>query len=168
MATTFVKIATVTVGAGGASTMSFSSIPSTYTDLQLLISARGSNTNYWAALSLNGSSANFTLKNAQGTGSNAYSNADTTNALSFHQDSSAMTANTFASTSFYIPNYTSSNYKSISNETVQETNATEAYAELTAMLWSNTAAINSITLTSGGGGNFVQYSTATLYGISKS
>lgn len=165
MALQLYKIGSVEVGSAGAANITFSSIPQGYTDLQLLISARGSNTNYWAALSLNGSSANFTLKNAQGNGSNAYSNADTTNAFSFHQDSSAMTANTFASTSFYIPNYTSSNYKSISNETVQETNATEAYSELTAMLWSNTAAINSITLTSGGGGNFVQYSTATLYGI---
>ena len=166
---TYIQIgSTVTVGAGGAATITFSSIPSTYTDLQLLISARGTNTNYWAALSLNGSSSNFTLKNVQGTGSLAYSNADTTNAYSFHQNSSGMTANTFASTSFYIPNYAGSTNKSISNETVQETNATEAYSELTAMLWSNTAAITSITLTSGGGGNFAQYSTASLYGIKNS
>lgn len=159
-------IGSVTVGAGGQSTITFSSIPQTYTDLVLRISARGSNTNYWAALALNGSSSNFTLKNVQGNGSAAYSNSDTTNTYSFHQNPSSYTANTFASTEFYIPNYTSANYKSISNETVQENNGTEAYSECTAMLWSNTAAISSITLTSGGGGNFAQYTTAYLYGIS--
>jgi len=45
MANTFVKIASVTVGAGGASSIDFTSIPGTYTDLKVVISARGSRSN---------------------------------------------------------------------------------------------------------------------------
>ena len=41
MATTFTKIASVSVGSGGAATMSFTSIPSTYTDIVVKLSARG-------------------------------------------------------------------------------------------------------------------------------
>jgi hypothetical protein len=55
------------------------------------------------------------------------------------------TANTFGNTEFYIPNYTSSNYKSFSVDGVTENNATAAFA-LYAGLWSNTAAITSFRL----------------------
>jgi hypothetical protein len=40
MATTFIKIASVTVGSGGAASMDFTSIPSTYTDLVIKVSTR--------------------------------------------------------------------------------------------------------------------------------
>ena len=40
MATTFTKIASVTVGSGGASSIDFTSIPSTYTDLCVKLSTR--------------------------------------------------------------------------------------------------------------------------------
>ena len=77
------------------------------------------------------------------------------------------TANTFANVSIYIPNYTSANYKSVSIDAVTENNATTAYAFLSAGLWSNTAAITSATITNSSG-NYVQYSTAYLYGIKNS
>jgi hypothetical protein len=57
-------------------------------------------------------------------------------------------------------------YKAISIDGVTETNATDARAELGAMLWSSNNAVSSITLY--GNTNFVQYSTATLYGIKNS
>ena len=78
------------------------------------------------------------------------------------------TANTFANGEFYIPNYAGSTNKSVSADGVTENNATAARATLTAGLWSNTAAINQITLLPIAGGTFAQYSTATLYGISNS
>jgi hypothetical protein len=59
------------------------------------------------------------------------------------------------------PNYTSSNYKSISANTVNERNATAVTMELAAILWSNTAAITSIALTPAAG-NFAEHSTAYL------
>ena len=77
------------------------------------------------------------------------------------------TASTFGNSEIYIPNYASSGYKSISADSVSENNATAAYAFMAALLWSNSAAINRITIT-GLGSSFVQYSTATLYGIKNS
>jgi hypothetical protein len=77
---------------------------------------------------------------------------------------SSATASTFGSGLIYIPNYAGSTNKSYLTDWVTENNATAAYAGFTAGLLSNTAAITDVTLT----GSFVQYSTATLYGISKS
>jgi hypothetical protein len=62
-----------------------------------------------------------------------------------------------------FPNYTSSNFKSFSADGANEDNTTSIYMGLTAGLWSQTAAITSLTLS---GANFAQYSTFTLYGIS--
>ena len=148
--------------------MAFSSIPSTYTDLCLKVTTRTdrSAAGDWVNISYNGSTSSFTARVLAGDGSSAYSYTDTrliasTNAVS-------TTSNTFGSMDYYIPNYTSSNYKSASSDAVSENNGTAAYENLVANLWSNTAAITSITLTSGAGANFVQYSTATLYGIKNS
>ena len=60
MADTFVKIATVTVGSGGAATIDFSSIPSTYTDLCIKHSLRNGSINVSNAirLTINGSLSN--------------------------------------------------------------------------------------------------------------
>jgi hypothetical protein len=80
---------------------------------------------------------------------------------------SSFTASTFANNEVTIPNYTSSNFKSYSVDSVTENNATQAYAIFVAGLWSNTAAITSITLGLSSA-NFVQYSTAYLYGIKNS
>lgn len=168
MPNTFIKIATVTVGGGGAATMAFSSIPSTYTDLCVKISARDGRTTDTAnglLLSLNGSSSNFSWRLLEGNGASA-SSANSTTGLIGLSTTSIATASTFSNVEFYIPNYAGSTNKSISSDSVTEHNATTAYADLIASLWSNTGAINSITLTPSGGNNFLQYSTATLYGIS--
>jgi hypothetical protein len=169
MATTFVKITSVTVGAGGTSSISFSSIPSTYTDLCLKVSLRNGTVNNDDSLSIsyNGSSTSFTSKWLQGSGAGAYSGSRSDYFQLFIVDQNNYTANTFSNAEIYIPNYAGSNNKSFSTDAVTETNATSANMGLTAALWSNTAAINAITLTIGAG-LFAQYSTATLYGIKNS
>ena len=85
------------------------------------------------------------------------------------QPTQAATSNTFSNTEMYIPNYTSSNNKSVLIDGVTENNATTAYAYLFTGVWSNTAPISSIRFrfSGGGGGVFAQHSTATLYGIRK-
>jgi hypothetical protein len=83
------------------------------------------------------------------------------------QTQSTYTANTFSNIELYIPDYAGFNNKSISNDGVSENNATTAQQAFQAILWRNTAAITSISMTDGGG-NFAQYSTATLYGIKNS
>jgi hypothetical protein len=170
MANTFVKIASVTVGSGGAASMSFSSIPGTYTDLVVKISARGTAALLGSSykLSFNGSSSNFTIRALEGNGSSASSFTGTQYVGS--AVGSTATASTFNNGEIYIPNYTSTTTaKSFSVDAVSENNATEAYSDLIAGLWNpgTQAAITSIGLTPTTG-DFTQYSTATLYGIKNS
>jgi hypothetical protein len=169
MATTYEAIATVTVGSGGAATIDFTSIPATYTDLCLVSSVRTSRGAYHESLTMtfNGASTNRTNRRLYGDGATPNSTSDTLMYGSQASGSTA-TASTFGSSTIYIPNYTSSNNKSSSEEGVSENNATNAFAELNANLWSSTAVINQITLTPENSGTIQQYSTATLYGIKNS
>lgn len=171
MPDTFIKIATVTVGSGGASSIAFSSIPSTYTDLCLKVSARDtfSAVSVIAQLKFNSNSVGYSFKRLRGTGSAAdsYGESGATEMNLYNTSVGASaTASTFSNYEIYIPNYAGSTNKSFSVDSVTENNATEAYAVLFAGLWANTAAITSMsffptTL-------FAQYSTATLYGIKNS
>jgi hypothetical protein len=172
MADTFIKIATVTVGAGGASSIDFSSIPSTYTDLCIKFSGRGtvsSTVTSWL-MRLNSSTTSYSSKRLYGTGSSVASNDGSGGGVYLvvsTMPASTGTASTFGNTDIYIPNYAGSTNKSVSIDDVQENNLSTAYAELAASLWSNTSAITSISIFPDSG-NMAQYSTATLYGISKS
>lgn len=161
------KIASTTVGSAGASTIDFTSIPSGYTDLLLKISSRdtrsGSVLN-GLVVKFNTSSANFTSRVLEGSGSGTSSFTDTQGLIG-NSTSASATASTFNSVDVYIPNYAGSTNKSFSFDSVTENNATAAYANLGAGLWSNTAAINSITLSCLNSASFVQYTQATLYGI---
>ena len=173
MANTFIKIASVTVGAGGASSIDFTSIPSTYTDLVLLTSTRNNASNEAGeqAIQFNNSSSNLSNRVIYGTGSATGSYA-TTNAIPAYNNGATSTSNSFNNATYYIPNYAGSTNKSVSSESVFENNATYAAQYIVAGLWSNSAAITSIKLltsnnATGASANFVQYSTATLYGIKK-
>ena len=171
MANTYVKIGSVSVGVGGAANMTFSSIPSTYTDLVVKFSARvstGTATTDQMLISFNGSTTTFSMRNVYGTGSAAGSiNNGGNERLIGWIDTSNQTASTFANGETYIPNYAGSTNKSLSTDLVQENNATAAYAAMTANLWSTTSAITSIALTPATG-SFEIYTTATLYGIKNS
>ena len=162
MALTYTAIATVTVGSGGAANIQFTSIAASWTDLLIKISGRSDANNVGIDIALNGVTTNQSYRRLRGDGSAASST--TLTALRVINGYSTATANTFGNTEVYIPNYAGSTNKSLSADGVNENNATEAYADLGAGLWSNTAAITSITLTPNLG-NFAQYSTATLYGI---
>jgi len=163
---TLFQLATTTVGSGGVSSVTFSAIPQTYTDLLIKGSARATTSvSNWVDIdvTINGSTSNFSFKELYGTGSSAAASNGTTGIFGYSNGSVA-TANTFSNFECYIPNYTSSNYKSFSADSVTENNATAALAIFDAGLWSNTAAITSISLAPNGT-NFLQYSTFTLYGI---
>jgi hypothetical protein len=168
MPNTFELIVSSTVGAGGAASIDFTSIPSTYTDLCLDISIRDSQGGAAnaALVSFNGSTSSFTVRHLQGQPSVSPNVNSATTPARFigNSDSSGATASTFSSISLYIPNYAGSANKSYSADAATENNATEAYSNIVAGLWSNTAAINQVTI-SPSGGTFVQYSTAYLYGV---
>jgi hypothetical protein len=123
-------------------------------------------------MTINGGAQGSVLsqKWVNGNGSSAASSGYTSigQIYPFYIPGSSATSNTFGNGEIYISNYASTTkYKSILSEGVTENNATDARAELGAILFASNAAISSI-LFGPGAGSFVQYSTAILYGISKS
>ena len=170
MANTFTLIASSTVGSGGASTIDFTSIPQTYTDLCLKLSGRLSSGSYGnMQVTFNGSTSGYSNRYLQGDGSSASSASGNTTSLYLAISNSSGGTSTFSSGEMYIPNYTGSANKSTSTDSVQEDNATTGILRLIAGLWSNTAAITSISIfPEPAYGNIVQYSTAYLYGIKNS
>ena len=171
MPVTYKKIASVTVtAAGGAANIEFTSIPSTYTDLIVKFSGRSARASQWRdgfTLSLNGSTSSFSYRMLEATGSSPGSYSASTGLLG-NIPASTATASTFGSFDLYIPNYAGSTNKSYSGDSTQPNNdASNVTLNMVAGLWSNTAAITSLRITADNG-NLVQYSTAVLYGISKS
>jgi hypothetical protein len=173
MANTFRKIQTVTVGSGGSASIDFTSIPQTYTDLKIVLSARDNRTsavNDFARLAFNSdtTNGNYTgiLLYADGSAINSYT---FTSAAAYRYggeiNGPSSTANCFSNNEIYIPNYRSSNNKSYSSENVVEMNSTTGLGTMAAGLWSNTAAITSISLTPANGTLFLEYTSATLYGV---
>jgi len=168
MANTFVKIQTVTVGTA-VSTIDFTSIPQTYTDLKLVMSLRSSRATYADDdffINLNGLTTNQTSRYIQGSGGSAGSYSNSRFGALIPADGAA-TASVFGNAEMYIPNYTSANNKASSIDAVHETNGATAYQRIHANLWSATAAITQLTIVCADG-NFKQYSSATLYGIKSS
>jgi hypothetical protein len=166
MPATYKKIASVTVTGSATSTIEFTSIPGTYTDLVLYVSARSSSTDEDVKVTFNTSGGTYTIKRLLGTGSATSSDSSPAQAY-LRMNPSTDTASTFSNGILYIPNYTSSNAKAISGDSVTENNGTRGIQMMTAALWSGTDAITKITLTNQGSNNFEVNSTATLYGIKK-
>lgn len=167
MATTYELISKQEVGASSVASLEFTSIPATFDDLVLLLSLRSNRaSNTWADLRLrfNGASVdtNHSSRYLQGNGASASSGSLSYAYLGAATGSTA-TSSTYASLEVYIPNYAGSTNKSYSVTSAHETNATTAYAEVTAGLWSSTSAIDAIKVVPVG--NLVQYSSAYLYGI---
>jgi hypothetical protein len=150
-----------------AGTISLTSIPDTYTDLMLIISARGANSPF-LGMAFNGTAAGFSNRQLGGDGANVSSNTRSDTYVGSTTGNS-YTANTFGPCQVYIPNYASSNYKSFSGEVIGENNSSTSNQNIMAGLWSNSAAINSIQIYNWWTGDAQQdlatYTSATLYGI---
>lgn len=148
---------------GTQTSITFNSIPQDATDLLVLVSARNATTTDDEMLIYpNGSSANLSHRLLRGSGSSAVS----ASVSRFYISQSGYTANTFSSGSIYIPNYAGTTAKSMSIESANENNATEAYMGIQATLWNSTAAITSLTLQVLGG-TLAIGTSATLYKITK-
>ena len=167
MANTYIKIASVTVGVSGASDITFSSIPGTYDDLVIKFSGRSTTTDVDTRIIFNAITTNYSRRSfgADGSVANAGSASDSwIGSLAL----STYTADTFSSFDIYIPNYAGNRNKSYSCEQTAENNGTSTRMNIIAGLWSNTAAITSIKLEAlSGSFTMTQYSTAVLYGISR-
>ena len=169
-------VSTVTVGAGGAASIEFTSIPQTGTDLVLVLSARNVRAAFWNTLGIrvNGAIATgrYVSRRLIGAGGSGVASATSTSDSAFFggiSPASDTTANTFGNSQFYFPNYanTTTN-KTVSMDSVAENNGSQGYNGLSAAIINSTAAITSLmVLSPDGAGNFVQNSTASLYIITK-
>ena len=164
-------IATTTVGSGGEASITFSSIPETFTDLLIVHSLRSNRTgatgdNLKMSINGQGFGTNITTRTLFGTGSgvNSFTNVVSAGGVTA---TSTGTSNTFGNNQIYIPNYTSAVAKSISVDGVGENNGTESYQYISASLWNQTAAITSIELDPDDGTLLLEHSSAWLYGITK-
>ena len=173
MANTYVLIESTTVGSGGVSSVTLGSggtIPQTYTDLKVLYSVRHSVVYNELHFRFNGSSSSYSaiILNGNGSSSRSYTEG-TTEIHGGLSTPTGYTASTFASGEIYIPNYTTSAYKSVSIDSVQQNNSSTLNLQLVAALWSNTPAITSINFfPATETGTISQYSTFCLYGIKNS
>jgi len=168
MADTHTLIAAYNVGSGGSSTIDFTSIPSTYTDLCIKLSARSNNANIFDYLytSFNGTAYNSPVRWIQSPGNSTPTTGTENTGYSGIICGNTSTSGTFSNNEIYIANYTNtSRYKSFQVNGTMETNATTSYSHLLSGIWQSTAAINRITLKPDVN-SFVQYTNAYLYGIS--
>ena len=107
MASTLVALQTVTVGAGGAASISFTSIPQTYNDLVIKASSRATNSTITYTLAFNSSSSGYSQKVLYGDGTNPGTQGLTAQTViyGYAQNSSAYTANTFNNICIDLPSF---------------------------------------------------------------
>ena len=168
MPSTYTLIASNTLGASAAS-VTFSSIPSTYTDLVVRWSVRSDRSaNSFDDIYMTFNSGTISQTFVGGNGASTLTGNGNGSVLANTATAASATSNTFSSGELYIPNYAGSTNKPASFFSAAETNATTAYLYGIAILRSNTAAISSIALNPYNGTNFVSGSSFYLYGIKNS
>ena len=165
MPATYEPIATSTLGSA-ASSITFSSIPGTYTDLRLVLVAFGAGGNAWPGVRFNndtGTNYSGTILRGQGvSASSAYD--PSANKIDLIYDGVAGTTIP-ALFEVDIFSYTSSVNKTLLAASSGDRNGAGQVARLVG-LWRNTAVINRIDLIANNW-NFGANTTATLYGILK-
>lgn len=160
MASTYTPIATYTVSGSSTTSYTFSSIPSTYTDLVLITNS--GQTSGQLYFRINGDTGtNYSYTTLEGNGTSAISQRLTSKTL-IYPAYSGETANAINLTNIlHFQNYSNATtYKTI----LWRSNDTGTQTEAGVGLWRSTSAITSILLASSVG-NFLAGSTFTLYGI---
>ena len=159
------SISTVTIGAGGASSATFSSIPNTYTHLQLRFMATAASAATGILLQINSDGgSNYARHSLFGNGTSAGSSGVTTNNAPYIQSYAADTTTTNPTTGIIdLLDYANTN----KNKVVRVLTGTDKNGsggiEFNSLLWMNTNAIT--TLVVYGTQNFAQNSSFALYGI---
>lgn len=163
--TDFESIATVTVGSGGQSTISFSSIPSTYQHLQLRFSS-SANTVSGLRIRFNSDTGNnYAWHQLYGTGSSLVASATaSTSSMVLSYDNKANISFPTPGVTDIIDYCNTSKNKTIRTLTGTEQNTNDGLVIYRSGLWMNTAAVTSISIFLDSG-SFNQYSSFALYGI---
>jgi hypothetical protein len=169
--TAYNPISTVTVGSGGAASVTFSSIPATYTHLQIRGIAQSTRTGANRSdllITFNSSSTGYAFHYFQGNGSAASAfgvGSQTYGTVVSNSVPAQDYTSQFGAVVIDILDYTNTN----KNTTLRGLGGTDnngaGAISLGSTLWNNTAAISTVTLTIDGAYNFTQYSQFALYGI---
>lgn len=167
--TSFDSIATTTVGSGGSSTITFSSIPGTYKHLQIRILARDAGASSEDAYSIrfnSDSGNNYSWHYLMGNGSSASASAgSTTSRIYVNNLPTDVQSAGFGGAVIDILDYANTNkYKTLRSLSGYDVNGTGTI-NLVSGLWQNTNAITSIEIKNDRAVNFMQYSSFALYGI---
>lgn len=159
MASTYEPIATTTLGSS-ATSYTFSSIPSTYTDLVVVVVGTNPTGDTGLGLEFNGDTAtNYSMTLLYGTGSSAASARGTSaSTIDIGRMDSTVSTNIF-----HIMNYANTT----TNKTVLARGNDAALVTATVGLWRSTAAINAVKIYGSASktASFNTGTTFTLYGI---
>jgi hypothetical protein len=181
-AASFESIATVSVGSGGSASVTFSSIPSDYTHLQIRLMARftgdpGGTTDdwfIWLRPNNDSSSSAYTFHELQGRGTSASAygvgtGGGHTGILLNRFPTSIALSNTFGVNVIDVLDYKDTNkyktFRALGGNDMNFNNSKAGVIGIYSGLWLNTNAITSFTLVPGFASNFAQYSHFALYGI---
>jgi hypothetical protein len=164
-----------TVLATTAASITFSSIPATYTDLVIRYSARcdraGVNSqNFYMQINNTSFISDYSFTKITGVSTTAASSRNSNDGAFYPDEVNAAvsTANTFNNGEVYIPNYALTRNKSISTFSVLENDSAGSnYLVASANLYSLTTAVSSI-IFSLPTGNFISGTSFYLYGIKNS
>lgn len=166
MAVTYEPIATQTL-TGNTGIVTFSSIPQTYTDLVLRVSAQVSSSWDVIAIRMNGTASGYSFTYIQSDGSSALAGRGSSEIALRGGHIPGSSTSTYSSDEYNFMNYTgSADYKTvISRVGSYNTGAQGFNTQARAQLLQMTSAINSITVQTFNGANLTAGSTFTLYGI---
>lgn len=159
---TYTPIATTTLGSAAAS-YTFSSIPSTYTDLVLVCNtAITTGSSFYLVQFNSDTGTNYSATRLRGNGTSATSGRDTSVAQIYTSSGATITTTSLENNLIMnIMNYSNTTtYKTVIGRDNAASVETDAYVGL----WRSTSAINTIKI-SIGSSTFIVGSTFTLYGI---
>jgi hypothetical protein len=159
-------IAVTTVPSGGLASISFGSIPQTYTHLQLRWLARGSSA-AGLYIRFNGDTAGKYARNRISGDGSAVSSSGLASQSQIYTVASwgiPTAASTFAGGVYEILDYANTNKNTTLRGLAGQDSSGSGGVELISGLWVNAAAVNAIDI-SLNTGNFQQYTQFALYGI---
>jgi len=165
------SIQTVTVGSGGSSSISFTSIPSTYKHLQIRLLGRidrtGESSDFFTVRFNGDTASNYSWHALEGSGAANYSESGASTNLPRNGDIAATTAGTgiFGAGVVDILEYANTNiYKTVRSLAGNDRNGS-GWIWFGSSNWRSTAAITSINILPTIGTSFQEYSSFALYGI---
>jgi hypothetical protein len=164
----FTLIQSLNTNSGAASAFNFTSIPNTYTDLYMTFTMQATSSSPQSVLQVtfSGGAGYITQKLGGQAGTTPGASGNSGLSALYQGNINASTGSTFGYADWYIPNYSGSTRKSYYGTASGVGNGQTVYINWVSGHSTGTSAISSITITNEYG-NWAQYCTANLYGITK-